>query len=144
MVVAGGVAGDVAGWCGKRRPSAVCDDARMQPAFDVILFGATGFTGALVAEVLLARAAAGGGRRRRAMAGRNAAKLVELRGRIGAPASVPLITADATDARALADLVRQAKVVITTVGPYQRHGEALITACATAGTDYVDLCGEPL
>ena len=126
------------------RVGAACDDACMQRAFDVIVFGATGFTGALVAEVMVARAAVEGGRLRWAMAGRSAAKLAQVRDRIGAPASVPLITADATDARALANLVRQAKVVITTVGPYQRHGEALITACAEAGTDYVDLCGEPL
>jgi short subunit dehydrogenase-like uncharacterized protein len=107
----------------------------MQRAFDVIVFGATGFTGALVAEVLADRNAAEGGRLRWAMAARNAAKLAELRDRIGAPGPVPLIVADAADAQALAVLVRQAKVVITTAGPCQRHGEGLITACAEAGTD---------
>ena len=116
---------------------------RMQKQFDVIVFGATGFTGRLVAEVLAARCAAGGGPRW-AMAGRSLDKLAQVRQLIGAPDSVPLIAADATDAAALADLVRQTHVVITTVGPYQRHGEALITACAEAGTDYVDLCGEPV
>lgn len=137
MVVAG---------CGGALPTAgaVCDHGCMQRPFDVIVFGATGFTGRLVAEVLLARAADEGGRLRWAMAGRNRAKLAAVRALIGAPVSLPLLTADARDARALADLVRQAKVVVTTVGPYQRHGEALITACAEAGTDYVDLCGEPL
>jgi short subunit dehydrogenase-like uncharacterized protein len=110
---------------------------------DVILFGASGFTGRLVAEVLQARAAAGAGFQW-ALAGRSADRLAAVRTSIGAPATLPLLTADATDATALANLVRQARVVITTVGPYTRHGTALATACAEAGTDYVDLCGEPL
>lgn len=110
---------------------------------DVILFGATGFTGRLVAEALQARAAAGAGFQW-ALAGRSADRLAAVRQAIGAPATLPLLTADATDPAALATLVRQARVVITTVGPYTRHGTALATACAEAGTDYVDLCGEPL
>ena len=113
--------------------------------FDLIVFGATGFTGRLVAEYLLQAYGAGGspGAPRWAMAGRNAAKLAEVRQQIGAPEGLPLITADADDAAALAALVRQTRAVITTVGPYQRHGQALVTACAEGGTDYVDLCGEP-
>ncbi len=125
----------------------MCDHACMHSTdhrtFDVIVFGATGFTGRLVAEVLLARAADGPGFKW-ALAGRNGAKLAQVRQAIGAPATLPLLNADATDAASLAALVRQAKVVITTVGPYTRHGTALATACAHAGTDYVDLCGEPL
>jgi short subunit dehydrogenase-like uncharacterized protein len=77
------------------------------------------------------------------MAGRNRDKLAEVRELIGAPASLPLLVADATDADALAALVGPARAVITTVGPYQRHGLPLAAACAKAGTDYVDLCGEP-
>ena len=115
----------------------------MNKPFDVVVFGATGFTGRLVAEVLTARSAAGRGPAW-AMAGRSAGKLAAVRRVIGAPDSLPLIEADATDPAALAALVAQAKVVITTVGPYQHHGEALVSACAQAGTDYVDLCGEPL
>jgi short subunit dehydrogenase-like uncharacterized protein len=115
----------------------------MNKPFDVVVFGATGFTGRLVAEVLTARSAADGGPAW-AMAGRSADKLAAVRRAIGAPERVALIEADATDPAALAGLVAQARVVITTVGPYQRHGEALITACAQAGTDYVDLCGEPV
>jgi short subunit dehydrogenase-like uncharacterized protein len=115
----------------------------MDKPFDLVVFGATGFTGRLVAEVLTARSAAGDGPAW-AMAGRSAVKLAAVRRAIGAPDSLPLIEADATDPAALAALVAQAKVVITTVGPYQRHGEALVTACAQAGTDYVDLCGEPV
>jgi len=110
---------------------------------DLVLFGATGFTGRLVAEVLQARAGSGD-TFRWALAGRNAERLAAVRQTIGAPATLPLLTADASDPAALAALVRQTRVVITTVGPYSRHGTALATACAEAGTDYVDLCGEPL
>jgi len=114
----------------------------MNKEFDVIVFGATGFTGRLVAEYLHQRYGAAG-EVRWAMAGRSAAKLEQVRAQIGAPASVPLLTADAADGDALAALVARASVIITTVGPYQLYGEALIQACASAGTDYVDLCGEP-
>jgi len=109
---------------------------------DLIVFGATGFTGRLVADYLNRRYGVGG-ELSWAMAGRSAAKLAEVRALIGAPASLPLLVADAGDAKSLKQLVAQAKVVITTVGPYQRHGEALVRACAEVGTDYVDLCGEP-
>ena len=78
-----------------------------------------------------------------AIAGRNPDKLVEVRDRIGASTALPLRIADASDAASLAALVAQARVIITTVGPYQRYGQPLVTACAQAGTDYVDLCGEP-
>ncbi len=114
----------------------------MSKEFDLIVFGATGFTGRLVAEYLNKQTGAG----RKivwAMAGRNASKLAEVRDLIGAPDSVPLIRADASDMAALQALVARAKAVITTVGPYQIHGEPLALACAQAGTDYVDLCGEP-
>ena len=115
----------------------------MSPAFDVIVFGASGFTGRLVAEYLNARHGVGG-ELAWAMAGRNLAKLAEVRDGLGIAATLPLVAADAADADSMDRLVRQAKLVITTVGPYQHHGEHLITACARAGTDYVDLCGEPL
>jgi short subunit dehydrogenase-like uncharacterized protein len=114
----------------------------MPPTFDVVVFGATGFTGRLVAEYLNGRYGAGGPVAW-AMAGRSRAKLEAVRGLVGVPAAVPLLEADASDPASLAALVRQAKVVISTVGPYQRHGEPLLAACAQAGTDYVDLCGEP-
>ncbi|HEX7441907.1 MAG TPA: saccharopine dehydrogenase NADP-binding domain-containing protein [Caldimonas sp.] len=114
----------------------------MDKPFDVIVFGATGFTGRLVAEYLNATYGVGGAVAW-AMAGRNLDKLAEVRGLIGAAEALPLLAADASDGAALARLVRRAKVIITTVGPYQRHGEPLALACAQAGTDYVDLCGEP-
>jgi short subunit dehydrogenase-like uncharacterized protein len=115
---------------------------RIGKAFDVIVFGATGFTGRLVAEYLYATYG-NGGELAWAMAGRSLGKLAEVRRLIGAGESLQLIAADASDADAMARLVRQSRSVITTVGPYQRHGQALITACARAGTDYLDLCGEP-
>ena len=114
------------------------------PPVDVILFGASGFTGRLVAEVLAARAAQDKGRWRWGLAGRDVKRLAAVRDAVGASPTLPLFQADATDAAALAALVRQARVVITTVGPYTRHGTGLAQACAEAGTDYVDLCGEPL
>ena len=113
----------------------------MTAPLDLVVFGATGFTGRLVAENLQRLHEPG---LRWALAGRDAARLAQVRDAIGAPPDLPLRTADAGDAAALAALVREARVVITTVGPYQKHGEALVAACAEAGTDYVDLCGEPL
>ncbi|MGD0145147.1 MAG: saccharopine dehydrogenase NADP-binding domain-containing protein, partial [Rhizomicrobium sp.] len=109
--------------------------------FDVIVYGATGYTGRLVAEYLL-EAYGVGKPVKWAMAGRNRDKLAEVRDLIGAPASLPLIVADANDDAALAAMVARAKVVLTTAGPYQLYGSKLVAACAKAGTDYVDLTGE--
>src|SRR5882757_5320783 len=111
----------------------------MTRSLDLIVFGATGFTGRLVAEYLNTTYGIGGPVKW-AMAGRNLDKLAEVRDQIGAGDKLPLLAADASDAKALAGLVAQARVIITTVGPYQRYGEPLATACAQAGTDYVDLC----
>lgn len=112
--------------------------------FDIVLFGATGFTGALTAEYLARHAPATA---RWALAGRNRAKLQEVRSRLArinpALAELPLLHADADDAESLADVAGRATVVITTVGPYIQHGAGLVRACAEAGTDYVDLTGEP-
>ena len=114
----------------------------MSKKFDLIVFGATGFTGRLVAEYLGRQYGPGSGVRW-AMAGRSLAKLQQVRELIQAPASVPLLTADATDASALRALAASTHAVITTVGPYQLHGEPLLQACVDTGCDYVDLCGEP-
>jgi short subunit dehydrogenase-like uncharacterized protein len=110
--------------------------------FDVVVYGATGFTGRLVAEHLLKTYGAEGDVRW-AMAGRSREKLKQVAIEIGAPMSLPLIQADASDANSLDALAHRARVVITTVGPYQLYGEGLVAACAKAGADYVDLCGEP-
>lgn len=110
--------------------------------FDLIVYGATGFTGRLVAEHMLATYGVGRDVRW-AMAGRSKSKLEQVRGEIGAPAELPLVIADVADAASVAAMAKSTQVVITTVGPYQLYGEPLVAACAEAGTDYVDLCGEP-
>jgi short subunit dehydrogenase-like uncharacterized protein len=110
--------------------------------FDIVVYGASGFTGRLVAEYL-ARRYGVGGELTWAMAGRDAAKLAMVRDEIGAPAATPLIVADVGDPASLKAMVERAKAVITTVGPFQLYGEPLVAACAAAGTDYLDLCGEP-
>ncbi|WP_242095256.1 saccharopine dehydrogenase NADP-binding domain-containing protein [Sphingomonas sp. CROZ-RG-20F-R02-07] len=112
----------------------------MAREFDIIVYGATGFTGRLVAEYIATTYPDGV---RWAMAGRSRAKLEEVRELIGAPADTPLVTADADDAAALRRLCESTSVVLTTVGPYQLYGAALVAACAANGTAYVDLCGEP-
>jgi short subunit dehydrogenase-like uncharacterized protein len=109
---------------------------------DLIVFGATGFTGRLVAEYL--HTTYGVGRDVKwAMAGRSLDKLQKVRDELGIGEDLPLLVADASDTAALKKLVAQARVVITTVGPYQLYGNELVAVCAEAGTDYVDLCGEP-
>jgi short subunit dehydrogenase-like uncharacterized protein len=112
--------------------------ASSQRDFDIVVFGATGFTGALTAEYLAAHAPAG---TRWGLAGRNRAKLDALREKLGADTGI--IEADIADPDALRTVAKSARVVVTTVGPYIRYGEPLVAACAEAGTDYVDLTGEP-
>ena len=114
----------------------------MTRRFDLVLFGATGFTGRLVAEHLWRTQASSG--LCWALAGRQRDKLEQVRHAIGASEALPLVTADAADVAAMESLARQTRAVLTTVGPYQRHGTVLVSACAASGTDYVDLCGEPL
>jgi short subunit dehydrogenase-like uncharacterized protein len=108
--------------------------------FDIIVHGATGFTGRLVAEHLQHRYGTGGAVKW-AMSGRSADKLAQVAAEIGSDAA--LIVADAADAASLAAMVVRTRCVITTVGPYQLYGESLVAACAAAGTDYLDLSGEP-
>jgi len=111
--------------------------------FDIVVYGATGFTGQLVAEYLAAHYK-NDTALKWAMAGRSLDKLKSVRDAIGAPADTPLIVADASDAVSLKAMVAQTRSVITTVGPYQLYGEALLAACVAGGTDYFDLCGEPV
>ncbi|HEY5431550.1 MAG TPA: saccharopine dehydrogenase NADP-binding domain-containing protein [Solirubrobacteraceae bacterium] len=106
----------------------------------MVVFGATGFTGALTAEYL-ARAGAG---TRWAIAGRSRDKLERVRAGLGpAAAAVPVLIADVTDPASVRRMAESARVVISTVGPYIHYGEPLVAACAAAGTDYLDLTGEP-
>lgn len=109
---------------------------------DLILYGASGFTGQLVAA-RLQHAQATGRQLSWGIAGRSAEKLAALRQSLGAPESLPCFVADAHDLVALRTLARQARGILTTAGPYQLHGEGLLRACVEAGTDYLDLCGEP-
>jgi short subunit dehydrogenase-like uncharacterized protein len=110
--------------------------------FDVIVVGATGFTGSLVAEYLCERYGVGADLRW-AVAARNQQKLSALRESLGSPAaSLPVIIADTLDARSMSDLAQRTRVVLTTVGPYARYGSELVAACAENGTHYCDLAGE--
>ncbi|GAC1382883.1 MAG: saccharopine dehydrogenase NADP-binding domain-containing protein [Marmoricola sp.] len=112
--------------------------------FDIVLFGATGFTGELTARHLASRIPIDA---RWALAGRNLAKLEAVRDRLAADfpelKDLPLLVADSGDAESLRAVAEATSVVITTVGPYLLYGEGLVRACAEAGTDYVDLTGEP-
>jgi short subunit dehydrogenase-like uncharacterized protein len=105
---------------------------------DIVVLGATGFTGALTAEHLVAHAPEGA---RIGLAGRSRDKLERVRERLGA--ELPLVIADTSDARSLRALAEATKVLITTVGPYTTYGEPVVNACAEAGTGYLDLTGEP-
>jgi len=112
--------------------------------YDLVLFGATGFTGGLTADYLARKGPTG---LKWALVGRNRDKLETVRARLAdidaRLADLDLLIADAGDATSLADVAAKTRVVITTVGPYLHHGEPLVAACAEAGTDYVDLTGEP-
>lgn len=105
---------------------------------DLVVYGATGFTGRLVAEYLVGRAPKDV---RWAMAGRNLDKLAAVAADIGA--DVPLIVADSTDPDSLSAMAESTKVVCTTVGPYAEYGTPVVQACVEVGTDYCDLTGEP-
>lgn len=116
----------------------------MSRPYDLVLFGATGFTGGLTAEYLARNVPDGC---RWALVGRSLPKLEQVRARLVAidPTleALPLLVADAGDPESLRAVAEQSRVVITTVGPYVEYGEPLVAACAEAGTDYVDLTGEP-
>jgi short subunit dehydrogenase-like uncharacterized protein len=117
----------------------------MKPAkkFDIVVYGATGFTGQLVAEYLAAHYK-NDGELRWAMAGRSLDKLKSVRDAIGAPADTPLMAADSSDLDSLKAMVEQTRSVIAGVGPYQLYGTDLVAICAATGTDYLDYCGEPI
>ncbi|MFT4201918.1 saccharopine dehydrogenase family protein [Gordonia sp. (in: high G+C Gram-positive bacteria)] len=112
----------------------------MSREFDIVVFGATGFVGELTATYLADSAPTG---TRIALAGRSESKLAAVRDRLGSRAADwPLIVADADRPSTLDEMVARTQVVCTTVGPYLKYGEPLVTAAASAGTDYVDLTGE--
>lgn len=112
--------------------------------FDIVLYGATGFVGGLTAEYLARNASDS---LRWAIGGRSTAKLEAVRDRLvginPALKDLPLIAADSDDHGSIERMVATTRVVLTTVGPYAKHGEPLVRACAESGTDYADLTGEP-
>jgi len=109
--------------------------------YDIVVYGATGFTGRLVAEYLNAQYG-NGDMLTWAMAGRSLPKLEAVRDEMGLPLETPLVVASTDDEAAMQAMVNSTKVIITTVGPYQLYGSLLVGLCANSGTDYVDLCGE--
>ncbi|MEQ8802219.1 MAG: saccharopine dehydrogenase NADP-binding domain-containing protein, partial [Haliea sp.] len=108
----------------------------------IIVYGATGYTGRLVCEYLNGQYGVNGAVNW-AMAGRSKEKLIAVRDELGLSENIPLVVADADNADSVREMVARTRVLITTVGPYQLYGSDLVAACAGAGTDYVDLCGEP-
>jgi short subunit dehydrogenase-like uncharacterized protein len=113
------------------------------PKYDIVVYGATGFTGQLVAEYLASHYRDDKSLKW-AMAGRSLDKLAAARDAIGAPKDIPLIAADSDDPLSIRAMVEQTRLVLTTVGPYQLYGTDVLAACVASGTDYLDLCGEPL
>jgi short subunit dehydrogenase-like uncharacterized protein len=112
---------------------------RNRREFDVVVYGATGFTGRLVCDYLQT---CYGRSVKWTMAGRDLAKLGRIRDDLGLTTSV--IRADARDVKSMRALADRAQVLISTVGPYQLHGSTAVAACAALGTDYVDMTGEPV
>ena len=111
-------------------------------AYDLVLFGASGFVGRLTAAYLAEHAPVG---TRLALAGRSLDRLAAVRSELGQRAAGwELHEADAADAGRLTALAEQTRAVVTTVGPYAKYGHALVAACAAAGTHYADLAGEVL
>ncbi len=109
--------------------------------YDIVVYGATGFTGRLVAQYLQSQYQ-NHGDLVWAMAGRNEEKLRAVRDEIGLPEDTPFVVANSDDTPSMQAMVDSARVVLTTVGPYQMYGSELVGLCAKSGTDYVDLCGE--
>lgn len=113
--------------------------AKSEKEFDVILYGATGFTGRQTAEYFHKHAPAGV---RYAIAGRNIQKLETVHRELAPGESVGMIAADSADAAAIDALVARTRVLLTTAGPYSLYGQELVRACAEQGVHYVDITGE--
>ncbi len=110
--------------------------------FDLVVFGASGFTGRLVAEYLQGRKASDDGLRW-AVAGRSRTKLERVLDNLKvSPGAVPVLIADSDDSESLEAIAARSSVILTTVGPYARYGSKLVAACVKHGTDYCDLAGE--
>ncbi|EED33997.1 saccharopine dehydrogenase [gamma proteobacterium NOR5-3] len=111
--------------------------------FDILVFGATGFTGRLICEYLKETYGSSPGFRW-GMAARNLAKLEQLRDELGIDAGVALVVADSEDKASIDGMAASTRVLLSAAGPYQQYGTTVVESCARLGTDYVDLNGEPL
>jgi short subunit dehydrogenase-like uncharacterized protein len=106
--------------------------------FQLVVFGATSFVGKLVCEYLLTRAPD----LNWAMAARSQSKLDALRKELNC-AQIPSVVADVDNQASIDALAARTQVMLSTVGPYALYGEPMVRACATFGTHYCDLTGEP-
>ena len=111
-------------------------------SFDVVIYGATGFTGKLVVEYMQEKYGNDEGISW-AIAGRSEEKLNSVREELKVGSNVPQLLVDSNDTDSIASMVQQTKCVLTTVGPYQLYGANILQQCVVHGVDYVDLCGEP-
>ena len=109
---------------------------------DVVIYGATGFTGKLVVEYMQEKYGKDEGISW-AIAGRSEEKLNSVREELKVGSNVPQLLVDSNDKDSIASMVQQTKCVLTTVGPYQLYGANILQQCVIHGVDYVDLCGEP-
>ena len=110
--------------------------------FDVVIFGASGYTGKLVAEYMNDQYGDDQSIKY-AIAGRNTEKLLEVKKDLNLNEDITILEVDSTDLDSLDKMTTSAKCILTTVGPYQLYGSKLVESCAKNGTDYVDLTGEP-
>ena len=110
--------------------------------FDVIVYGASGYTGKLVADYI-EKEYGNNDSLKWALAGRNKDKLLNIRRELNLNSSLSILEVDSNDQASLDVMTSSAKCILTTVGPYQLYGSSLVESCAKNGTDYVDLTGEP-
>ncbi|GAB5367907.1 hypothetical protein AAMO2058_001272300 [Amorphochlora amoebiformis] len=124
----------------------LCRGARvrdtMSKNYDIIVFGATGNAGMAVAEYLANSVDIKESNKTWAIAGRNEAKLMKVRSKIGDEKTCGIVVADCNDVHSMVKMARQANVVFTSAGPYREYGEAVIAACLSAKTHYCDITGE--
>ena len=109
---------------------------------DIVIYGATGFTGKLVVEYMQQKYA-NSPNIKWGLAGRSLEKLNKVKEKLRVSPEVPCLVVDSDDKDSISKMVNETKCVLTTVGPYQLYGSDLVSECANQGTDYVDLCGEP-